>query len=198
MGKEIFSRKFLMGKFTFLVIFFFAVCFLSAKAYCVENVPVQGHNAAKNSISKSLRVGYADVRQIFDSCTQTKEATNSLKKEVDLRQAALAKEEDEIGVLQKELKDKEVILSETEKQKRQQEIQDRIIVLQKSADFAKQDLTQKEKDLTEAILASIKEAIKVVAREENLNLVLEKDSVLYCEDVIDITGKVIEKINNKK
>ena len=34
-----------------------------------------------------------------------------------------------------------------------------------------------------------------IAKKENFNLILEKDSILYCEDAVDLTDKVIEALN---
>jgi len=52
--------------------------------------------ALSTGISKSMKVGYVDVRKVFDSCTATQLATLSLKGEMETRQGSLAREEEEI------------------------------------------------------------------------------------------------------
>ena len=87
------------------------------------------------------------------------------------------------------------MLSESEKKKRQKEIEDRIVSLQKRAESARQELATKERQLTESIIKTIQVVITEIAKKENFNLILEKDSILYCEDAVDLTDKVIEALN---
>jgi len=194
MNSNIFARRFFVCFFVCFLVF----CCFSRKASCAQSSGTADKQTSKNIIPKGFKVGYVDVRKVFDSCTQTKEATNSLKKEIELRQAALAKEEEEITGMQKELKEKEIILSESEKQKRQKQIEERIVSIQKTAQLVQQELSSKEKELTETIIGLIQLSIKETAKEDGFNLILEKDSVLYCEDVVDLTDKIIKKINDQK
>ena len=156
-----------------------------------------GFGAPLSSVSNktTMKVGYVDVREVFDSCTATQLATLSLKKEIESKQDTLAREEDEITALQKELREKEVVLSETEKKKRQREIEDRISSLQKKAEIARQELVVKEKQFTDSIIKTIQSIIIEIAKKENFGLILEKNSILYGENVIDLTDRVIEKLN---
>lgn len=161
------------------------------------SLSISGFGASTPSVSTktSLKIGYVDVRKVFDSCTATQQATLSLKKEIESKQGSLAKEEDEVVALQKELREKEIVLSEIEKNKRQKEIEEKMASLQKRVETARQELATKERQLTESIIKIIQSIITEIAKKENFSLILEKDSILYGEDIIDLTGKVIEKIN---
>ena len=147
---------------------------------------------------KDFKIGFVEVKQVFDECTATQQATLSLKKQIELRQAGLQKEQEEIGNLQTELRDKEVVLSESEKDKRKKEIEARISALQKEADAAKEEITAEERDLTNTIIDSIKEVITDIAKTEGFGLVLEKNSILYAESATDLTERVVEKLNKKQ
>jgi len=145
--------------------------------------------------SRRFKVGFVDIRKVFDSCTATQQATLSLKREIEQKQEALLREEEEVARLQKELREKEVVLSEAEKNKRQMEIEARISALQKEAERARQELVDKERQLTESIIKSIKGVIVKIAKSEGFDLILEKDSILYGEEIIDLTDKVIAELN---
>jgi len=151
--------------------------------------------SSSGSARTTLRVGYVDVRKVFDSCTATQQATLSLKNEIESKQGALAKEEEEVTSLQKELREKEIVLSADEKKKKQKEIEERIASLQKRAEVARQELMTKEKQMTESIIKTIQGIITQIAKKENFNLILEKDSILYGEDIIDLSERVIEALN---
>ena len=142
-----------------------------------------------------MKIGYVDVRKVFDSCTATHQAVLSLRKEIESKQGALAKEEEEIMALQKELREKEVVLSEIEKKKRQAEIDDKTTLFKKKAENAQQEMAIKEREFTNSIIKSIQTVITEIAKQENYNLILEKDSILYGDNVVDLTDKVIEKLN---
>lgn len=159
----------------------------SITAYCADAAAVR----------KNMKIGFVDVKKVFDSCTATQKATLTLKKAIDAKQEALAKEQDEIAMLQKELKDKEVVLSQPEKKKRQAEIEARIAALQKEAEQARLEMTKKEQEMTEEIIVSIKGVITSIAKSGGFDLVLEKDSILYGEEVTDLTGRVVEELNKK-
>lgn len=147
---------------------------------------------------RKLKVGFVDVRQVFDSCTATQQATLSLKKEIDAYQERLSKEEEEIARLQKELREKEVVLSTSERRRRQMEIESMIAALQKEAAKIRQELIDKERLMTESIINSIKGAIVKIAKSENFDLILDKDSILYGEEITDLTDRVVAELNQKK
>jgi len=151
----------------------------------------------KPGTAKEFKIGYVDVKEVFDECTETQQATLSLKKQIELRQASLQKEEEEITMLQNELREKEVVLSETEKDKRKKEIEARIAALQREAAAAKEEITAEERDLTNTIVDSIKKVITGIAKADGFGLVLEKNSILYAESGTDLTDKVVEKLNKK-
>lgn len=57
-------------------------------------------------------------------------------------------------------------------------------------------LQQKQDELTAPILAKVKTAIEAVAKDQKISIVIDKKnpSVLYSEDQLDITFKVLDKI----
>lgn len=175
------------------VLFLSGILTLSFSLGFVAETPSLG-----TGTSKLMRIGYVDVRKVFDSCTATQQATLSLKKEIESKRAELAKEEELITALQKELHEKEIVLSETEKKKREKEIEEKISLLQKKAEIAQQEMVKKERQLTESIIKLIQGIITEIAKEKDFNLILEKDSILYGENVVDLTDIVIERVNKKE
>ena len=161
-------------------------------------LPFTGFCAEAQYGKKAMRVGFVDVKKVFDSCTATQKATLSLKKEIDARQEALQREEGEIARLQREYQEKEVVLSASEKSKRKMEIEARVAALQKEADQARQDLMAKERQMTDSIIVMIKGVIVKIAEAGSFDLILEKESILYGKETIDLTEKVVEELNKQK
>lgn len=158
--------------------------------------PPPGTEAEEATAEKGIKVGYVDVQKIFDSCPSVQKATLNLKKEIEMKQGSIAKGEGEIIKLQNELKDKEVVLSEAEKKKRQKEIEDKITSLRKKAESDRLALMAREKRLTQSIINSIRDILTGIAKKEKISLVLEKDSVLYSTEAVDLTEKVIEELGS--
>jgi Skp family chaperone for outer membrane proteins len=62
------------------------------------------------------------------------------------------------------------------------------------------EIQNKREEFLEPIRKKMKEAIESVAKEEKISLVLNKvtDTVLYAEDQLDITFKVLDRIKRGK
>ena len=86
-------------------------------------------------------------------------------------------------------------LTDAQKQDKQRGFQEKVQVLQKTAQDAERELRQKDTDYTNKALDEVRKIITDVAKEEKLSLVLGKTemSVLYAEDGMDLTPKVTQK-----
>jgi outer membrane protein len=64
---------------------------------------------------------------------------------------------------------------------------------------AQDEVKRKEAQLTEEILKELRKVIDEIGKKENFTLILEKVEgvVLYIDETVDITQKVIETYNKK-
>ena len=145
------------------------------------------------------RIGYVDVRHVVMESNVGKQHKAAMEKAVKDKQAVLSSEEKKLQSLKEAFDKDQLTLSEAQKRSKQRELQEKFQAVQDMAGDAQKELRQKDLDYTNQLLVSVKAIIGEVAKEEKLALVFEKTelSVLYAEDGLDLTPKVLQKFNQK-
>lgn len=167
--------------------------FITVAALAVLAVSSMAGAADKPSI------GYVDVRTVLLESKAGKQHKTEIEKIVKDKQAALKKEEEKLKTLQQSLEKEMLTLSDSQKQEKQRDFQEKVQALQKNAQEAERDLRQKDSEYTAKAIDEIRKVITEVAKEEKLSLVLGKTemSVLYSEEGMDLTNKVIQKLDSR-
>jgi len=147
----------------------------------------------------SVKIGYVDVRTVVLESKSGKQHKVDMEKFVKDKQAALKKEEDKLKTLQQNLEKEMLTLTEAQKQEKQRDFQGKVQVFQKSAQEAEREVRQKDTEYTNKALEEVRKVITEVAKDEKVGLVLGKTemSVLYAEDGMDLTAKVIKKYDSR-
>lgn len=146
-----------------------------------------------------VKIGYVDVRAALLESKSGKQHKADMDAFIKGKQAELKKEEDKLKSLQQSLEKEMLTLSEAQKQDKQRGFQEKVQAFQKSAQEAERTLRQKDSEYTSKSLEEIRKVITEVAKEEKVGLVLGKSetSVLYAEDGMDLTPKVIQKYDSR-
>ena len=147
----------------------------------------------------SVKIGYVDVRTVVLESKSGKQHKVDMEKFVKDKQAALKKEEDKLKTLQQNLEKEMLTLTEAQKQEKQRDFQGKVQAFQKSAQEAEREVRQKDTAYTNKALEEVRKVITEVAKDEKVGLVLGKTemSVLYAEDGMDLTAKVIKKYDSR-
>jgi outer membrane protein len=147
----------------------------------------------------SVKIGYVDVRTVVLESKSGKQHKVDMEKFVKDKQAALKKEEDKLKTLQQNLEKEMLTLTEAQKQEKQRDFQGKVQTFQKSAQEAEREVRQKDTEYTNKALEEVRKVITEVAKDEKVGLVLGKTemSVLYAEDGMDLTAKVIKKYDSR-
>lgn len=147
----------------------------------------------------SVKIGYVDVRTVVLESKSGKQHKVDMEKFVKDKQAALKKDEDKLKTLQQNLEKEMLTLTEAQKQEKQRDFQGKVQVFQKSAQEAEREVRQKDTEYTNKALEEVRKVITEVAKDEKVGLVLGKTemSVLYAEDGMDLTAKVIKKYDSR-
>lgn len=144
-------------------------------------------------------IGYVDVRTVLLESKAGKQHKTEIEKIVKDKQAALKKEEEKLKALQQNLEKEMLTLSDAQKQEKQRGFQEKVQALQKNAQEAERDLRQKDSEYSNKAIEEMRKVIAEVAKEEKLSLVFGKSemSILYSEEGMDITSKVIQKLDSR-
>lgn len=148
----------------------------------------------------SIVIGYVDMRKVLAESKGGQRVKAELEKTVKQRQEALAKEESQLKALEQAFEKDKPLLSESQRQEKQKEFQQRLQAYQRSAGEAQREISQKEADYTKKAVPEIRAIIRDVAREEKLTLVFEKHEIpaLYAVDGPDLTEKVLARYNKSQ
>ncbi len=116
-------------------------------------------------------------------------ALNKKKKEIEAEEAAIKKSVDDFQKQQ-------AALSDSAKQKKQQELQERYMKYQESREKSKIEFQKREQELSEPIVKKIRQAVAEVSKEKGYRMTLEKNEqvVIYSEERDDITDAVLKKL----
>jgi len=145
----------------------------------------------------ATEIGYVDMQRVLEESDLGKAAQANLQERFGDEQQAFAQEEAEIRQLQQALERDRPLMSESQLEKKEQEIQGRI--KQFEEDFAKiqQQLMQAQQQEGQKILQPARDAVISVAKKRKLGAVFEanQSGVVYLDDNGDITEAVIDAMN---
>lgn len=145
----------------------------------------------------ATEIGYVDMQRVLEESELGKAAQANLQERFGDEQQAFAQEEAEIRQLQQALERDRPLMSESQLEKKEQEIQGRI--KQFEEDFAKiqQQLMQAQQQEGQKILQPARDAVISVAKKRKLGAVFEanQSGVVYLDDNGDITKAVIDAMN---
>ena len=146
-----------------------------------------------------LKIGYVDVRQVLVESNAGKQFKAAAEKAGREKQNMFAAEEKKLQALKETYEKEQLTYTEAQKRSKQRDLQDKYQTLQDSVNDTQKEFRQREGEFTSKALKDIRVAIAEVAKEEKATLVLGKDemSVLYSEEGLDLTAKVLHKYNTK-
>lgn len=158
-----------------------------------------GLTASAGAYAEELRIGYVDMRKVMTETKAGKRVKDDLEKTVKQRQEALTREEQKLKEMQQAYEKDKLLLSDTQKQAKQKEFDEKLKAYHQSTQQAEREIEQKRNDYTRKAIPEIRNIIRDIAKEEKLSLVFERTEmpVLYAVDGPDLTAKVIQRLDAK-
>lgn len=147
--------------------------------------------------SAQVKIGFIDVQRAISESAAGKRAKDRFQAQVKKAEADLLKEKNELERLKAELDKKGPLLKDDERRNLEGDLQRRYVTYQRSMSDQQQDLRQKEGEMTADILKELEKIVNEVGKAEKFTLILERSQILYSDQGIDITNKVIEVFNSR-
>ena len=144
-----------------------------------------------------VKIGFIDVQRAITESAAGKRAKEKFQSQVKKAEADLLKEKTELERLKTELDKKGPLLKEDERRNLEGDLQRRYVNYQRSMTDQQQELRQKEGEMTADILKDLEKIVNEVGKAEKFTLILERSQILYSDQGIDITNKVIEVYNSR-
>ncbi|MGH7847244.1 MAG: OmpH family outer membrane protein [Candidatus Binatia bacterium] len=144
-----------------------------------------------------VKIGYIDLQRAISESQAGKKAKEKFQSEVKRAEGELLKEKQEIERMKGELDKKGALLRDEERNNLEREFQRRYVGYQRSVRDSQEELRQREGELTSQIIKDLQSVVVEVGKNEKFTLILERSQMLYSDQGIDITPKVVEIYNGR-
>lgn len=164
---------------------FLSLCFLGV--LCL----VSGNVAAAD-----LKVGFVNAAKVLEQAPQADAARTSLEKEFSPRDKSLLKSQKDIRKLEDKLSRDGAFMSESERHKLERDIVSRKRDVKRGQEEFREDLNIRRNESFDKLRRRVYEVIVDISKKEKYDLVVS-DGVVYADDRIDITDKVVARLKQE-
>jgi outer membrane protein len=144
-----------------------------------------------------IKIGYIDIQKVIGDSQAGKRARDRFQAQVKKAEGDIIKERQEIERLKADLDKKGPLLKDEERRNMEVDLQKRSVNLQRSMSDHQQELQVKNNEMMSDILKELEKIVNEVGKAEKFTLILERSQILYSDQGIDITQKVIETYNSR-
>jgi outer membrane protein len=144
-----------------------------------------------------VKIGFIDIQRAISDSQAGKRAKERFQAQVKKAEAELLKEKQELERLKSELDKKGPLMREDERRNVESDLQRRYVNYQRTMADQQQELRQREGAMTADILKDLEKIVNEIGKTEKFTLILERNQILYSDQGIDITNKVIEVFNTR-
>lgn len=154
------------------------------------------------SVSAQTKIATVESQQIMENLPEYKGIIEQLSKLKESAEADFAGKAQKFQDDVQDYQQKQAMLSAEKKKSMEAELGQRQQELSQYRDQKTQELQKKQVELSKPLQERILDAISTVAKKEGFTLVLDKSNianvVLYADDALDITFKVLDFLKTKK
>jgi outer membrane protein len=144
-----------------------------------------------------VKIGFIDIQRAISESQAGKRAKQNFQAEVKRVETELLREKQELERLKSDFDKKGPLLKEEERRNLEGDLQRRYVNYQRAMQDQQQVLRQKEGQMTSDILKELEKIVNEVGKAEKFTLILERNQILYSDQGIDITNKVINVYNSR-
>ena len=139
-----------------------------------------------------VKIGFIDIQRAISESQAGKRAKEQFQAQVKKAQSDLLREKQDLERLKSDLDKKGPLLREEERLNLQSDLERRYLNYQRAMQDQQQLLRQKEGAMTSDILKDLEKIVNEIGKSEKFTLILERSQILYSDQGIDITNKVIQ------
>ncbi len=142
------------------------------------------------------KVGAVNMARLMESAPQVKAASEKIKAEFAEREKQLVEEQAEIKKMQEKYRRDRDVVSAAEREKMEAALREKVREFKRKSDAFAADFSEARNKALGNLQSEIYKAIVAIAEAEHYDLVVS-ESVLYVSKRIDITDKVIARLQGK-
>lgn len=139
------------------------------------------------------KMGYVDLRKAFYEYDKTK----SLEKELnDLTEDRQGTRTAKIETITK-LRDEAELLNGDARNRKQGEIDAKLVELQEFDRETRQELLNKKNDMFREVIDDIQKVVEGIGKQGNYDYVLDSRNIMYAKEDYDLTSDVLKQLNKQ-
>ena len=160
-----------------------------------SGVSFASKKAKQTEEDSGLKVAYVSVNEAVEKTGEQDKIRRALEKERNRIQTLIRQKS---GMFNKEavkIRKEMALLSDEEKVKKYESIQKMQLTMEQFVKEKEVEFQKKEADLRSSVINRIKVAVRSVAKREKVEVIRNKDGVLWIDPRLDLTGKVVTVYN---
>lgn len=150
---------------------------------------------AAQASAADLKIAYVDMEKAFSTCSAGMTAKAKFTRKLEDLTRRIEGREGELNRLRGDLEKSAGSASNEARKTRELDYQTKYRDYQRLVKDSQDDLRREDAELTSGILRTLLQVVETVGRSGGYTLVLEKKSVLYAAEQIDITDQVVSAMN---
>lgn len=153
------------------------------------------------SEGKEIKFACVDINKALKLSAAGKEARETFQQKAEKLSVSLQKQQDELVRMEEMLKKQGPILSKGVREEREDEYRQKLKEFKRLYEDSKEELKQKEVDLTKILLEELEEVIKRIGKEKGYTIIFERYQagvIIYADEATDITEEVVKAYNAKE
>jgi len=143
--------------------------------------------------AQDLKLGFINLKKVLDDYEKVKDGEGELLKQAESKNGQRDKLVKEI----KNLRERIALLKDQQKEKKQQELDQKVKKLQDFTYETRTDLRQKRDEKFMDIMKEVKGVIEEYGSSRNYNIIIDDTLLLYKQEALDVTDDVIRILNQR-
>jgi outer membrane protein len=148
---------------------------------------------AAQPASAEVKVGFVNVAKVLELAPQAEAARNRIEKEFAPKDRELLEQQKDVRGLEDRLVKNAAVLSESERQRNENEIRATKRELRRAQDEFREDLNLRRSQELSKLQQKVTEVIQALAKAEQYDLIVS-DGVIFAGSRVDITDKILERL----
>ena len=146
---------------------------------------------------QKMKIGFVDLEKAIQTSKAGKNAKSRFEAQVKKVEANLLKEKAGLEKFRADAEKKGLLLKEGEKRNLEREFQRKLRDYQVRMRDSQEELRVKEREAMDNILKQIANVVSEVGENEKFTLILTRSQMLYVDQGVDITQKVVDLYDRK-
>lgn len=174
-----------------------AIFGISFTALAATTPASPAQNVVVTSAATGNRIGVLDMRQVMEKSVQIAQIRQKLQKDFQPKQQKLVAAQTALKNDADKLRRDNAIMNNNDRKQLEQKILTEQQDLQRMQQTFQQELMAEQNKQLKVFLDNVKVIVEKIAKTDNLNVVITKDTVAFVTPNLDITNKVIQQLPHK-